>query len=166
MGPTEFAAEAVKIALLMLMGLSLFGLIVPAFPGLFVMWALTLVYGLLFGFEGVGIWMFLLVSALTVIGSLADNVLMGREAHRGGASLMSIGIALVAGFVGSFLLTPLGGILVTLVALFLSEYAIRKDPNAAWTVTRQMAIGWGWSFVIRVIAGVLIIIFWGIWAWA
>ncbi len=167
MTPTELVLENVlKIIMLLLMGMSLIGLIVPAFPGLIVIWVIILFHGLYFGFSTWGVVIFLLVSVLAVVGSLADNVMMSRSARRRGARWSSLAIAFVAGFVGSFFLTPIGGIAVTLAALFLAEYAVHKDPETAWKITKEMAIGWGWAFVIRLGFGIVMIGLWAIWAWA
>ena len=155
-----------KLVLLGVMMIGLFGLIVPVFPGITVIWALTLVYGILYGFGTLGAWLFGVISVLTVLGWASDNILMGGKARQEGASWYSLAIAFVAGFVGSFVVTPLGGIVIALGALYLAEYIPRKDAAAALAITKGMAIGWGWSFVARFGIGLLMIALWAIWAWA
>ncbi len=146
------------------MGMGLFGLIVPVFPGLTVIWALILVYGLIFGFGMLGGWVFALITILMVVGWFSDNLLMGGNAIQEGASWLSIFAAAVAGFVGSFFLTPLGGILAALLGLFLAEYIARKDQTAALAVTKAMAIGWGWFFSVRFCIGLVMVLLLGVWA--
>ncbi len=156
-------ALVIKIFLFLGTLFGLFGLIVPAFPGLTVMWVLMFAYGLIFGFDVVGAILFGLISLIAIAGMLADNVLMIGKARQGGAKWRSIFLASVAGFCGSILLTPIGGIALTLLALYLSEYADRRDKHESWEVTKEMALGWGWAFVVRFSLGVLMIILWGIW---
>ncbi len=156
---------ALRIFILLGMLFGLFGLIVPVFPGLTVMWVLALAYGLIFGFEVKGAILFAIMSVFAVAGMLADNVLMIGKARQGGARWRSIFIASLVGFVGSLLLTPIGGIALTLLALYLSEYADRRDRDEAWQVTKDMILGWGWAFVVRFSLGFVMLVLWGIWVW-
>ena len=153
-------------ALLFGMLIGLFGLIVPIFPGITVIWAFILIYGLIFGFGTLGGWLFVVITLLTIAGNIVDNVLMGGKARQRGARWTSIAIALTAGFVGSIFLTPIGGIAVTLGALYLAEYNHHRDQETAWAITKSMAIGWGWAFVARFAVGLVMIGLWAIWAWA
>jgi len=155
-----------ELLLLFCMLLGLLGLIVPVFPGLTVIWVLVLLYGIVAGFEGAGVWLFAGISILTIVGSLVDNLLMGGNALQKGASWLSLAAASVAGLLGSIFLTPIGGIALALLGLFLAEYARRKDQEEAWAVTKAMAIGWGWAFVARFGIGFVMIALWAVWAWA
>jgi uncharacterized protein YqgC (DUF456 family) len=125
------------------MGMGLFGLIVPVFPGLTVIWALILVYGLIFGFGMLGGWVFALITILMVVGWFSDNLLMGGNAIQEGASWLSIFAAAVAGFVGSFFLTPLGGILAALLGLFLAEYIAPQGSDCGAASIQGYAIAGG-----------------------
>jgi uncharacterized protein YqgC (DUF456 family) len=155
----------VKLFMLFGMLIGLFGLVIPIFPGITVIWALALLYGIIFGFGGGGTWLFVLITILTVIGWVVDNIMMGGKARLSGARWSSIAIAFVAGFVGSIFLTPIGGIAAALLGLYLAEYSYRKDRAEAWRITKEMALGWGWSFVARFSIGLLTIGLWAIWAW-
>ncbi|HQE92239.1 MAG TPA: DUF456 domain-containing protein [Anaerolineae bacterium] len=154
-----------KILMLVGMLVGLAGMVVPIFPGVTVIWALTLLYGLIFGFGGGGGWIFAVITVLTIIGCTIDNILMGGKARVNGAQWSSIAIAFVAGFVGSVFLTPLGGIAAALLGLYLAEYVRRKDRAESWRITKAMAIGWGWSFLARFSIGLVMIVLWAIWAW-
>lgn len=156
---------AIKVLMLFGMLVGLAGMVVPIFPGVTVIWALALLHGIIFGFSGAGGWLFAVITVLTVIGWVVDNVIVGGKARQGGARWTSIALAFVAGFVGSIFLTPLGGIAATLGALYLAEYAHRQDRTEAWAVTKSMAIGWGWAFVARFSIGLVMIGLWAIWAW-
>jgi hypothetical protein len=156
----------IKLFTLLGMLVGLFGLVVPVFPGLTVIWALTLIHGLVFKFGTLGWVMFVVITLLMLVGNTVDNLLMGGKARQGGARWASIAIAFVAGFIGSIVLTPIGGIPVTLAALYFSEFAYRKNRQEAWEITKGMAIGWGWAFVARFGIGLVMIALWAIWAFA
>ncbi len=153
-----------KVLLFLGMVMGLVGQVVPVFPGVLVIWVLTFIYGLIFGFGTLGGWLFVVITLLTVVGMLADNVLMTGKARQGGARWRSLIISIVAGFVGSIFLTPIGGIFCALLGLFLSEYAIRRDYEEALEITKGMAIGCGWAFVARFCIGLVMIILWVVWA--
>ena len=151
------------IQFLMLVGL--FGLVVPVFPGVIIMWLAALGYGALKGFSTVGILIFILITILMIAGSLVDNFLMGAGARKGGASWLAIGIALVAGVIGTLVFPPFGGIIAAPLAILLLEYARVRDLNKAWLALRGLATGWGLSFVARFAIGLVIMGLWWIWVW-
>jgi len=162
---TPWLETTFEIAILLGMLIGLFGMIIPIFPGPTVLWVLALVYGLVFGFEVRGLIFFIIISVLAVAGMLSDNVLMIGKARQSGAQWGSILLASFVGLIGSILFTPIGGIALTLLALYLAEYAHRQDSQDAWEATKSMMLGWGWAFVARFSLGLVIVILWGIWAW-
>jgi len=156
------------VNLLILLGMlvTLCGLIVPVFPGLIVIWALALLYGIISGFGTLGAVLFVIITALAILGEISDNLLMSKKARQEGARWFSIAIAFIAGIVGSIVFSPLGGIAAALGALFLVEFISSRDRRKALAVAKGMAIGWGWAFVLRFGVGVMMIALWVIWAWA
>ena len=84
---------------LMLVGL--FGLLIPVFPGLLIMWIAALGYGFAMGFEVLGIVIMVLITLLAIIASLIDNVFMGAGARKMGASWGTIVLAIIAGVIGT-----------------------------------------------------------------
>lgn len=156
------------VSLLILLGMlvTLCGLIVPVFPGLVVIWLLALLYGILTGFGTLGAILFVIMTALAILGEISDNLLMSKKARQEGARWLSIAFAFVAGIVCSIVFTPLIGIAAALGGLFLAELLFSKDHKKALAVTKGMAIGWGWAFVARFGVGLMMIALWAIWAWA
>ncbi len=156
------------VNLLILLGMlvTLCGLVVPVFPGLIVLWALALLYGVLSGFGTLGAVLFVIITVLAILGEISDNLLMSKKARQEGARWFSIAIAFIAGIVGSIVFSPLGGIAAALGALFLVEFISSRDRKKALAVTKGMAIGWGWAFVLRFGVGLMMIALWVIWAWA
>jgi len=141
-------------------------LVLPLLPGLVIIWVAALGYGLVAGFGTLGWIMFTILTVLMIAGSVVDNVLMGRSAHKEGAPWWVILVAMVAAIVGSFVIPIpiIGGILAALGTLFVIEWIRRKDWHKALASLKGMAVGWGWAFVIRFIIGLIMIGLWLIWA--
>jgi uncharacterized protein YqgC (DUF456 family) len=146
----------------------LLGLIIPILPGLLIIWAAALGYGLYAGFGVSGWVVFALQTVLMLAGSFVDNFLMGGRAYREGAAWWSILLALGAAVVGQFVIPVpiIGGVLLAIAVLFLVEWARRRDWRASWRAVRGLLSGCGWSVVIRVAMGAVMIGLWMIWAWA
>jgi uncharacterized protein YqgC (DUF456 family) len=144
------------------------GMLVLAFlPGLVIIWAAALGYGLAAGFGILGWIVFAILTVLMIAGSVIDNILMGRSAHKEGAPWWAVLLALMAAILGSILIPipVIGGILAGLVTLFGIEWIRRKDWRKALASLKGLAIGWGWAFVIRFIIGMIMISLWLVWAW-
>jgi uncharacterized protein YqgC (DUF456 family) len=159
----ELIGKAVSLTF-MLFGLLV--LLIPVLPGLVIIWAVSLGYGIFAGFGTLGWVMFAILTVLMVVGSFTDNVLMGTSAHKEGAPWWVILLALVAAVVGNFLMPIVGGVLAALAALFLIEWARLKDAKKAFTSMRGMLVGCGWAVAIRFIIGMVMIGLWMIWAWS
>ena len=155
----------VNVLILVGMLVTLCGVLVPVFPALVVIWLLALLYGIVAGFGTLGVVLFVIITVLAILGEISDNLLMGKRARKEGARWLSIAIAFIAGIVGSIVFSPLGGIAAALGGLFLAEFISRRDYRKALAVTKSMAIGWGWSFVVQFGIGLLMIALWAIWAW-
>ena len=158
-----------EIVLTVLIGLTLlvglFGLLVPIFPGLMVMWLAALGYGIMVGFNTTGIVLFVLITLLAIGGSLIDNVLMAAGGRKGGAAWVTIIVSLVAGIAGTILLPPFGGIIAAPLSILLLEYLRLKDIKKAWRAFTGLTLGWGLSFAARFALGALIIVLWIVWLW-
>jgi uncharacterized protein YqgC (DUF456 family) len=153
--------------LLILLGMlvTLCGVLVPVFPALVIIWLLALLYGIIAGFGTLGTVLFVIITVLAILGEIADNLLMSKKARQEGARWFSIAVAFIAGIVGSIVFSPLGGIAAALGGLFLAEFISSRDYRRALAVTKGMAVGWGWSFVVQLGIGLLMIALWAIWAW-
>jgi uncharacterized protein YqgC (DUF456 family) len=150
--------------IVMLVGL----LVIPLLPGLVVIWAAALGYGIATAFGTLGWVMFAIMTVLMILGSTLDNVLMGVKTHHEGAPWWVVLIALVAAVLGNFIIPIpiIGGILLALLVLFLLEWLRRKDWRNALAAMKGMLLGCGWAVVFRFIMGLLMIGLWLIWAWA
>ncbi|HVM72228.1 MAG TPA: DUF456 domain-containing protein [Anaerolineales bacterium] len=141
-------------------------LTLPILPGLVIIWAAALGYGLASGFSTLGWVIFAILTVLMIAGTVIDNIMMGKSAHKEGAPWWAVMLALLAAIVGSFVIPIpiIGGILAALVTLFVIEYIRNKDWRKALASLKGMAIGWGWAFLIRLIIGLVMIGLWLVWA--
>jgi uncharacterized protein YqgC (DUF456 family) len=149
---------------LFVMLVGLFGLVIPIFPGIMVIWLAALGYGLVHGFGTLGGWMFGLITLLMIAGIFVDNVLMGLVARQGGVSWVSIIAGIFAGLIVSLAWTPIGGIFAAPLVLMLSEYFRTSDWKQMLVALRSMTAGWCLGVVARVGLGVVMIILWAVWA--
>jgi len=147
-------------------GVMLVGLVAtltPIIPGLLMMWAAALVYGLVIRFDTAGWIIFGIISVLALVGGLLDNVFMAGSSRKAGASWLSIGAALLGALIGSLLLPPFGGLLLAVIFIFLAEYLRLKNWRQALESTKGLAIGCGWAAITRFVFGFLILAGWLMW---
>ena len=146
----------------MLVGL--LGLLIPVIPGLVIIWIAALAYGAILGFEFPAWLIFTILTIIMIVGSLMDNLIMGKQAFKQGASWVSILLAILFGVIGTFILPIIGSFIGAILALFLSEWIRRKDWRKAMDATTGWAVGCGWAIVLRFGMGLVMIVLWGIWA--
>lgn len=161
----EWVVASINIITLAVLLTGLFGLIVPVFPAMAVMWLAALGYGVVSGFGTLGLWMFGLITLLALVGAAIDNVLMGVGARQGGASWAALALGMLAGLVGTLLLPPVGGLIAAPGAIFLYEYRRLGDRQKALASLKGLALGWGAAFLARFGLGVMMILLWAVWAW-
>ena len=162
-----FIVDALTLFVLLI---GLFGLIIPVFPGLTVMWLATLVYAFLQQtagrMTGWGWFAFAVITILMIGGNVVDNIIITAKMRDKFIPWSSILIAFAAGIIASIFFTPLTGLLAAPLGLFLAELRRLKNQNEAWESTKAYMIGWGWAFGARFIIGLVMIGSWMLWAWA
>lgn len=162
----EWGSAALNIVTFLIMAVGLLGLIIPILPGLVLIWLAGLGFGLIAGFGTLGGWMFGIMTVLMLAGSLVDNLLMGVGARQGGASWMGIGLGLLAGIAGTLIFPPFGGLLTAPLAMFLYEVQRQGSVARVFQSLKGLAAGWGAGIVVRLLAGLVMIFLWLVWAWA
>ena len=156
----------IKSVSFLFMGIGL--LVIPVLPGLVIIWATALGYGIASGFGTLGWIMFTIITLLMLAGSIVDNVMISTQAHKEGAPWWVVITAMASAVVGSFIIPVpiLGGVLTALAVLFLIQRLRLKNAKLALASLKGMLIGWGWALVFRFIIGLVMISLWLIWAWA
>jgi uncharacterized protein YqgC (DUF456 family) len=142
----------------------LLGLIIPIYPGLTIIWIAALVYAIVYGFNWPSWLFFSFITLFMIVGNLADNYFIGAKARKTGASWLAIAVGYVAGIVGTFIIPLIGGLLFSILGVLVVEMIRKKDWKIAWVTTKEMALGFGWSVVVRIGIGIIMIGIWWVWA--
>jgi uncharacterized protein len=147
----------------------LFGLIVPVFPGLTIMWLAALVYmliqnarGLMNGWDWVA---FALMTILMIAGNIIDNIIIARKMRDKYVPWSSIILSFVAGIVASIFLTPIVGLIASPLSLLALEYIRVRDRRKAFDSTKAYVLSYGWAFLARFTIGLAMVGLWMLWAW-
>jgi len=152
----------VLIALAMLVGIV--GTVLPFLPGLPIVWAAALVYGVVEGFGAVGWVCFAIITALGIGGMVAGFLVPQRKVQGGGAPFSTTVAGMVGGVIGFFVI-PLIGIVVGAVAgVLIAERVRTQDWTQAWASTKRAIVGFGLGALVQVAAGVLMMATWIAWA--
>jgi uncharacterized protein len=132
---------------------ALFGVLIPVFPDIAVIWLVILVYAIAEGFRAISPFAFFILTLLAVLGTSAEFWMSQMGAKAGGASNWSLlaGIALGAvGAVIGFLFLGVGAVpgavLGALVGLVLAEWYQRRD----WEKTLRVLGGWFIGYLLSV----------------
>jgi uncharacterized protein len=149
--------------LAVVMAVGALGTVVPVLPGLALVWAAGLVYGLAEGFGPVGFAAFAVMTALAAGGTIAGWVVPKRRASGAGAGRASVWLGVTGAVVGFFVVPvvglPLGGVL----GIYVGEHLRTRDPAAAWAATRATIIGFGVAALVQLAAALAMIAAWVVW---
>lgn len=150
---------------LAVMGIGLAGVVLPAIPGVGLIWAAALAYAIAEGFATIDPITMIVLTLLGAIGVTADIWVSQAGGKLGGASwqalLAGLGLGAV-GFVIGLLVGGIGalpaGMIGTLAGILLVEYLRRKD----WKETVRVGAGWAagclLSGVVQLLVSLLMII--------
>ncbi|HEX2696369.1 MAG TPA: DUF456 family protein [Anaerolineales bacterium] len=167
--PQLLGEVIIETIVLFFMLVGLFGLLVPVFPGLIVMWLATLFYALVENDAGRMAWidwtLFALITILMLFGSVIDNIIIAKRMRGHSIPWRSIGLSYLAGIIASIFFTPLIGLVASPLTLFGVEYLRFRNRKKAFDSARTYMIAWGWSFLAVFGVGVLMLILWFLWAW-
>ncbi len=149
---------------LVVMLVGLIGLLIPVLPGTVIIWLAALGYGLFSGFGTLGWVMFGFISVIMIVSTVIDNLVVGAKTVQGGAALSSVVWGILAGVVFTFVVPPFGGLVAAPLVIFLLEYRRTGSKDRAINAVKDLTIGVGLSWVMRLGMGLLMIVLWGIWA--
>jgi uncharacterized protein YqgC (DUF456 family) len=151
----------VELILAVAMLIGLVGVVVPAVPGLLLIWAAGLAWALLEP-GGWARWVVMAVmTALAFVGVVVATVLPARRASTAGVPRWVLVAGAVGIIVGFFAIPVVGALLGGPIAIFLAERARLGDSAAARRTTVQVLKGFGVGMALQLVAGVAMI---GVWA--
>jgi uncharacterized protein YqgC (DUF456 family) len=157
-------AETAFLTLIILgMLIGLFSLLLVFVPGIIIIWLSILAYGLVTGFNWTSGILFGVITALMIASTVIDNVIMGATSRQQGTSWLAIGASMLTLLLAGIFLTPLAGLPLSFLALFLVELLRVKDWRKALASVSGMAKGCGYSVFVRIGIGLLMIGLWVLW---
>ena len=149
---------------LVIMIVGLVGTVVPAVPGLILIWVGVLFYVLVEGFGKLEPLTFIGLTALTILGIGLNAWLGPAQARASGASYWSVAAGMAGGLLGTFLIPiPLVGTVIgALLAVIGAEWVRLRD----WRQAARVGGGWlkGWLLSVLIEAGVGLIMI-ALFAW-
>ena len=154
----------VLVLVLFVMIVGLIGLVIPVLPGTVIIWLAALGWGLYSGFGTTGWIIFGVLSVIMILSTVMDNLMVGAKTLQGGAALSSVVLGILAGVVFTIIVPPFGGLVAAPLAIFLLEYRRSNSWEQAREAVKNLTIGMGLSWVVRLGMGFLMVVLWGIWA--
>jgi uncharacterized protein YqgC (DUF456 family) len=145
------------------MFIGLLGVLLPLIPDLIIIWGAALGYGLIVGWGKSGPWLFGVITLFGLVGIASDIWMSGVGGKLGGASFKSILVGLFLGIIGFIFLTPIGGLVLLLVGTFTMEYHRLGDAEEALKGMLGVGLGYGASFGVKLLLGILMIGLWVLW---
>ena len=149
------------VGLAMVVGI--LGTIVPLLPGLPIVWAAALVYGVAAGFGPIGWVCFAIITGLAVAGMVAGFVVPQRQVKEGGAPFSTTVVGVIGGIIGFFVIPVVGIVVGAVVGILLAERARTGDWSLAWASTKRALVGFGIGALVQMGAGVLMMLTWMAW---
>jgi uncharacterized protein len=142
---------------LLIMIVGMVGCVVPAIPGLPIIWLGALFYAWQTSFQIVGWPTLALLFVLMVVGATSGIWMSALGAKRGGASIWSSALGLLLGVVGLVVLNLPGMILGSLLGVMLGEWLRHRDWRRMLSASRGYLVSWALSAVVESAIGVLMI---------
>jgi uncharacterized protein len=147
----------------LVMAVGALGTIVPLVPGISLVWAAGLVYGLDRGFGAVGVVALAVMTSLGVAATVGGYVVPKRRARGAGASRATVWLGVVGAVVGFFVVPvvglPIGGVL----GIYVGERLRTGDTVTAWRATRATIAGFGIAVLVQFAAAMSMIAVWVVW---
>ncbi|MBB5873967.1 uncharacterized protein YqgC (DUF456 family) [Allocatelliglobosispora scoriae] len=144
----------------LLIVIGVFGVIVPALPGLLFCWIGVLVWAI-FTDSGWGRWAILGIATLiAIVGEVAKYLWPGRKLKQNGVPNLSLFIGGVVGIVGFFVVPVVGLILGFVLGIWLAELLRLRDGKSSWTSTKHALKAAGVSMLIELGAALAIAAVW------
>jgi uncharacterized protein YqgC (DUF456 family) len=142
----------VAVGLVVLVGLV--GVVVQVLPGLFLVAAAVIVWGLVTG-GAVG-WTVVAVAVLaTAVAFVGQYLLAGRHLKKAGVPFATMAVGGLLGIVGFFVIPFVGLLLGFVLGVFLAEWLRARDHRTAWRSTLAALQATGLTILVE-LAGSLV----------
>lgn len=113
----------------------LIGIVVQVLPGAVLVLGGMLVWAIMTG--GVEAWVVFGIAAVVIAtAEIFQWILAGKHMRKAEVPMLTLAVGGIAGIVGFFVVPVIGLFLFFVAAIFLLEWARRKDVSAAWKATK------------------------------
>ncbi len=150
------------IAVVFLFALGLLGVVLPAIPGLPILWLGVLVYGWATGFQEVTVGVVVLTGIIALVGIALDFLAGVLGAKTFGASWYGVLGALLGGIFGFIAVSAFGLFIGSFVGAWLGEYLKYERTSSATKAGFGTIMGIVFGMVLKIIFALVII---GIFVW-
>jgi len=147
----------VFLTALLIMLVGLVGCVLPAIPGLPIIWLGALFYAWQTSFQVFGWPMLALLFVLMALGATSGIWMSALGARKGGASLWSSALGLLLGMVGLFVFSLPGMIVGSLLGVMVGELIRHGDWRRMLRASGGYLASWALSVVVEGGIGVLMI---------
>lgn len=152
---------ATNVLVLLAMLVGTVGIVLPVLPGLFVVWAATLLWA--FEMHSTAGWtVFWVATAIYVLGLVAQYLVPARRMRATGVDSKIIGVALVAAVIGLFVIPLVGAPIAFVGAVYVMERLKHGTHERAWVATRHAVRAVMLSMGIELLTALLIIVTWAV----
>ncbi|PUB29961.1 hypothetical protein C8K30_102339 [Promicromonospora sp. AC04] len=113
----------------------LVGIVVQVLPGAVLVLGGILVWAIFTG--GVEAWVVFSIAAVAIaVAEVAQWILAGKHMRKAEVPVLTLAVGGIAGIIGFFVVPVIGLFLFFVAAIFLLEWARRRDVSAAWGATK------------------------------
>ncbi|MCK4576416.1 DUF456 domain-containing protein [candidate division WOR-3 bacterium] len=153
-----------SIITILLIASGLFGIIIPGLPAAPLILLGSIVYGFGFGFERIGLTIYIILTILASISLIIDYLGSVFGAKKFGASMFGIIGAILGLFIGFIVGNIWGLIIGPFVGAFLGELIRKKRPKESLKAGIGATLGFMGGFFLRfpICLAMVVLIIWGI----
>lgn len=166
-GPVEGAHVVISettVLVALAMAVGTVGIIVPVLPGLLLVWGAFVVWAIAAGTTGG--WVGLGVATLLyAAGLVAQYLFPGRRLKAAGVPSWVVGLALLVGVVGLFVVPVVGGPLGFVATVFVVESVKHRDPAVARRATGQALRAVAVNLGVELLTALALVTTWVVTVW-
>lgn len=154
----------VAIVTIILIATGLIGIVIPGLPAAPLILLGSIVYGFGFGFERIGLTIYIILTILASISLIIDYLGSVFGAKKFGASIFGI-VGAILGLIVGFLIGNIWGLIIgPFVGAFLGELIRKKRPKESLKAGLGATLGFMGGFFLRfpICLAMIVLIIWGI----
>ena len=157
----SFSGTALDVFCGIAIVIGIFGTILPSIPGLLLSWAGVLLWALFTDAGPAKWWAVGIATVLALSATVLKYILPGRRMAKAGVPGITLVVGTVFGIIGFFVIPIIGLFIGFVLGVFLAELIRLRDVGPAWPSTWKAIKAVGFSMLIEILAGLMILASWG-----